>query len=188
MKVNLAIISCYCIYVSMCAVLSMYEKNTEQRRIGFLRSTVNFVLLYPFSYWFTDVPEGSGSFWVLPLWVVLSDAIFTATHRLLHTKPLYWIHKQHHSSNNATGTYSTSTFDSHPLEFFFGNITTALIPTLLVRGTETVQWIWFLSATINTILGHFQEGPHLVHHRRVKYNYGQGFYLWDKLFGTYIKE
>lgn len=186
MKVNTIIITSYGIYVCMCALLSGYEKKTMQRTTGFVHSTMNFIVLYSLSLWFTDIPEGSGSFWVIPIWIVMSDAIFTCTHRLLHTPTLYWIHKQHHLSNSITGTYTTSTFDSHILEFLFGNISTALIPPLLVRGTDTIQLLWFVSATINTILSHFQEGPHLVHHRRVKYNYGQGLYIWDRLFGTYV--
>jgi len=195
MEIHSIIKITYAIFVTMSLLLSKYEKNTLQRNLGFIHSSMNFLALYALSFGLTSIPTGEGSqniiFTVLG-WLVMSDAIFTLTHRTLHTPTFYWIHKQHHLNNSKTGTYSTSTFDSHILEFLFGNVATALIPPLILRGTDTMQMVWFVTATINTILSHtnvsqwgFGEGPHLIHHRRMKCNYGQGLYLWDRLLGTY---
>lgn len=186
MEIHSIIKITYAIFVTMSLLLSKYEKNTLQRNLGFIHSSMNFLALYALSFLFTyNLPTGDGSIWTVLGWLVMSDAIFTLTHRTLHTPAFYWIHKQHHLNNSKTGTYSTSTFDSHILEFLFGNVATALIPPLILRGTDTMQMVWFVTATINTILSHHQEGPHLIHHRRMKCNYGQGLYLWDRLLGTY---
>ena len=66
-----------------------------------------------------------------------------------------------------------------------GNVATGLVPMLLIPGSNVAQLIWMIGANINTVTGHHVEGPHMEHHKTLKYNYGQGLYLWDKLFGTY---
>lgn len=175
----------YVTYIIMCSFLGVYEEITNQRNLAFYRSNLNFFGLYVLSRCipFDEIPSTpSNPIITLILWVMVADTIFTITHRLLHTKHLYWIHKQHHQNNPS---YSTSTFDSHFIEYLFGNVSTGVIPMLLIGGSDSTQLVWMIGANINTVLGHHMEGPHLTHHKNMKYNYGQGLYLWDKLFKTY---
>ena len=185
MNVKLLIFISHMTYILTCFFFGRSEEKTDQREVAFYRSNVNFFLLYclSISIPFHDVPTSeSPVLYVLLMWVLLADAIFTITHRLLHLRGLYWLHKQHHSNNPS---FSTSTFDSHFVEYLMGNVATGLVPMLLIPGSNVAQLIWMVGANINTVTGHHVEGPHLVHHKLLKYNYGQGLYLWDKLFGTY---
>ena len=175
----------HAIYLNMCMVYSFVEENTEQRKEAFAHSNLNFFALYVLSRCvpFDELPPGnSNMILTLAVWVLLADIIFTVTHRLLHTKYLYWIHKKHHQNNPS---YTASTYDAHLIEFLFGNVATGLVPMIVFPGSYTTQFIWIASANTNTILGHYKEGPHLTHHKLVKCNYGQGLYMWDRLFGTF---
>ncbi len=185
MNVKLLICISHMTYILTCLVYGRYEPKTDQRETAFYRSNVNFFILYCISICipFYDVPtSNSPMFHVLLAWVIIADLIFTCTHRLLHWRVLYWIHKQRHTNHPS---YSTSTFDSHIIEYLFGNVATGLVPMLLIPGSNMTQVLWMFAANINTVSGHHMEGPHMVHHKTLKYNYGQGFYLWDKMFGSY---
>ncbi len=172
-------------YVILCEIFSNYENNTKQRQVAYIRSIQNLFILFciicilPFD----SIPSSTDNqYTVLFVWFILADIIFTITHRLLHTKKLYWIHKQHHTNNPS---YSTSTFDSHIVEFLFGNVSTGIMPMIIYKGSDTIQTLWITVAILNTVISHTIEGPHLIHHKLLRYNYGQGFYLLDRIFNTY---
>lgn len=182
-------------YIILCEIFSNYEKNTKQRQVAYCRSIQNFFILLcingilPFdsirpsiANQYTAYQYTAYQYTALLVWFILADIIFTITHRLLHTKKLYWIHKQHHTNNPS---YSTSTFDSHIVEFLFGNVCTGVLPMIIYKGTDTVQTLWITVAILNTVMSHTIEGPHLIHHKLLRYNYGQGFYLLDRIFNTY---
>ena len=174
-------------YLLSCLYFGQYEEKSEERSLSYYKSNINFLFLHCISCCFPvqDIPTSDFiTSRVFLAWIIIADLFFTCAHRLLHTKTLYWLHKQHHSNHP---TFSTSTFDAHILEFFFVNVCTAVLPMLLIPGSNMAQLLWVLFANINTVSGHHLEGPHLVHHKLLKYNYGQGFYFWDKIAGTYKK-
>ena len=187
MNIKFLVFLSFVTYLFTCFILGRNEARMEQRDRALFRSILNFGLLGVISFCipYDNVPSATNPLHpvlTLTIWVVIADLIFTITHRLLHTRPLYWIHKQHHENRPS---YSTSTFDAHPIEFLFGNVATGLVPMLIFKGSEFTQFLWIFGAVINTTIGHHQEGPHLIHHSLLKCNYGQGFYIWDRLFGTY---
>lgn len=187
MNIKFLVFLSFVTYLCTCFILGRNEAKMEQRDRALFRSILNFGLLWVITSCipYENVPcaiDPLHMVLTLFIWTCIADLIFTSTHRLLHTRYLYWIHKQHHENRPS---YSTSSFDAHPIEFLFGNVATGLLPMLIFEGSDFTQFIWIFGAVINTTIGHHKEGPHLIHHSLLKCNYGQGFYIWDRLFGTY---
>jgi sterol desaturase/sphingolipid hydroxylase (fatty acid hydroxylase superfamily) len=140
------------------------------------------------------------------LWVsilallVLQDAYFYWTHRLLHWRPLFrWIHATHHRSRNPS---PWAAFAFHPLEA----VMQAAIVPLAIVVMPLHPWAilgWLLAMTSINVLGHlgyelFPSGfvsrlpsglfntstHHNMHHRLVGCNYGLYANWWDRMLGT----
>ncbi len=173
------------VYIVSCALLSSKEEHTPQRFTAFYNSFANFVFVVGIMYtgWVPEIPTSSDYFIPFISWVFMSEILFTCSHRLFHTRWLYWMHKQHHKNNPS---YSTSSFDAHPFEFLFGNLLTAALPMYIVPGSAFIQIFWTVFAVANTVWSHHMEGSHMKHHTSFKYNYGQGFYTLDRIFGTFV--
>ena len=160
-----------------------WEERTKQSQIAWDRSIDNLLLICTTSLFLPDPPTGTGTLAPLVCWTLLSEGLFTATHRMLHAPHLYKaIHKRHHENNPSS---ATACLDSHPVEFLLGNVSIVVLPMILVPGTRAVQLIWVFLAVANTIYAHGTRGPHMIHHSQFNVNYGQGFYLFDRMLGTY---
>jgi lathosterol oxidase len=134
------------------------------------------------------------------LMIILHDAYFYWTHRLLHWKPLFkTVHKVHHLSFNPT---PFSAYAFHPVEAIFE---IGIIPLIVFTIPYHVSTIWIFSAytLILNVVGHmgyefFPKGfashkilkwhntatNHNMHHKFVKCNYGLYFNIWDRIMKT----
>lgn len=134
------------------------------------------------------------------LMIVLHDAYFYWTHRLLHWKPLFRrVHRVHHESVNPS---PWAAFSFHPIE---AAISFGIIPVIVWTMPFHVSAIklFIIYMTLMNVLGHlgyeiFPRGftrnaftwwhntstHHNLHHRRVHCNYSLYFNIWDHLMGT----
>ena len=172
-KVGLNVIINYCIYL-FCLWCTM--KNFVNYELNLLNILMNYAL---------SIPLG-----------LLSSIIFYYTHRLLHTKYLYKLHKQHHVYNNPSSFVAI--YSSIP-DFIFSNCTSIFIPHLIFRTHPyfIIGYVFvgmfdiFINHTSykfeNKLLDNLLGGSqfHFIHHLKYKYNYGLNNKLFDKLHGTY---
>lgn len=134
------------------------------------------------------------------LFLIIHDAYFYFSHRLMHTKLLFKkVHKVHHLSNNPTPWASFSFHPSeaileagilplfafivpyHPLSLFISLLIMAVMNALGHLGYEfypkgfTTHKVgkWFNTST-----------HHNMHHSKINCNYGLYFNWWDRIFGT----
>ena len=152
-----------------------------------LPSTMVFFNYYPINY-----EHFFSSLGYLPILIITSDCYFYISHRPLHTRWLYHLHKHHH-----TGTVCVAkSLDANGLEHLFGNLGSFVVGIVLLWYFGFIiniyiigSWVGF--ATINTCISHsnFQcyldKGSHFNHHKYRQCNYGFGLYLLDHLSGTY---
>jgi sterol desaturase/sphingolipid hydroxylase (fatty acid hydroxylase superfamily) len=135
------------------------------------------------------------------VFVVIDDAWFYWTHRLLHANAKLYrsIHKIHHRSIDTTPLTGLS---FHPVESFIINIPLAVLPIFVGVQPNFFFWAIYIS-TLNNILGHngFEWAPkwwdrvpllhlktpsihHNLHHEKSRGNYGLYFTYWDRWMHT----
>lgn len=152
-------------------------------------------------FYYDGIPTAQPYFWFTVLAMILiHDAWFYWTHRLLHTKYLYAkVHRIHHQSHNPT---PWAAFAFHPVEAFVQAIILPIVALFMPLHPFTVV-IWMLYMTGMNVFGHlgFELFPknflrywplywhntgvhHNMHHRCVNYNFGLYFNYWDLLFKT----
>ena len=140
-------------------------------------------------------------FWLsIPLWIVLHDAYFYWTHRLMHTKRFYrFFHMQHHRSHNPTPFTAYNFAPGEALiSYLFVPITMLFLP---IHGTAL--YIVLTIMIFKNAIGHcgYELMPrrwvhqpvlgwmtsvthHDMHHERATGNYGFYFTWWDRWMGT----
>ncbi len=147
---------------------------------------------------------GAYPLWWLPLsvlvYLILHDAWFYWTHRLMHVPAIYRrVHHVHHASHPPTAWAAMS---FHPWESLTGAV---VIPVLIltvpihpialgivltvmtVMGVSNhMGWEMFPSALVRGPAGRWliTASHHQLHHQRNKCNYGLYFRYWDRLCGT----
>lgn len=130
----------------------------------------------------------------LPVLVITGDIYFYTSHRIMHTKYMWKYHKSHHADEVCIA----KALDADRLEHLICNIGSFVIGfyILLYFGISIniyVIYLWIALSTISTCISHsssmsktpYDTGNHRIHHELLKYNFGTGFYIMDRLFGSY---
>ena len=161
--------------------------------------------LLPFSDHKFVIDFGSGAgllewFFVTVVFWVWWDFFQYWTHRLVHTKSFYFLHKHHH--NVELDVFAS--FRHSPLELIFIHLTIA-VPSALYFGVvypdlgydiqnlaiTFMVLIQHSNIRFGTKLGKFFITPqiHRIHHSQHphhwNHNFSQYFTLWDRVFKTY---
>jgi sterol desaturase/sphingolipid hydroxylase (fatty acid hydroxylase superfamily) len=153
---------------------------------------------------FFDSYEVLGPFWLQLFFVVFVYSFMKyCIHRMQHKVSFLWeLHSYHHS---VTDLKATNTFMSHPLDWALRNVLPPVIlgvigfnPTAIVFGTGLLGLFGTFSHCGAGLyagwLNHIFVTPevHRWHHsaevpdgHKFSVNYGVGFILWDRIFGTY---
>ena len=132
------------------------------------------------------------SFACIPFIIVTSDIYFYLSHRPMHTKLLYKYHKHHHTGEVCVA----KALDADGIEHIIGNLGSFISGILLLWYFGFIINIyifttWVGLVTINTCVSHNKNPPitdkglHLNHHKYRNCNYGFGFYIMDRMMGTY---
>ena len=132
--------------------------------------------------------------------LVMHDAYFYWTHRLLHSKYLYrHVHRIHHLS---TAPSPWAAYAFHPVEAVIQSLIVPIIVLILPIHPVSIA-VFLLIQIIRNVLGHsgfeifpasfsrsallrlFQSNTdHDLHHRFTHGNYGLYFTWWDRMLGT----
>jgi sterol desaturase/sphingolipid hydroxylase (fatty acid hydroxylase superfamily) len=144
---------------------------------------------------------GAGYFWFSVAAIILvHDAWFYWTHRLLHWKPLFRIaHRVHHQSHTPT---PWAAFSFHPVEAFIQAVMFPLL-VIVLPAHPLAAGLWLLYMTAMNVSGHlgYEVLPagfarhrlfrwhnttvhHDMHHSHVRCNFGLYYNIWDRLMGT----
>jgi len=157
------------------------------------------ILGFFYQYHFFDI-KNPYVYWISLL--ILEDFMFYWEHRIDHSSRFFWaVHVTHHSSEyyNITTGFRSSVFQ--PLYRFIYFIPLALAgfnywDIMFMYAATQIYGVLIHTRNVKSlgIFEYFMATPshHRVHHAsNVKYldkNMGMVFIIWDKLFGTFIKE
>ncbi len=140
-------------------------------------------------------------FWLsIPLMILVHDAYFYWTHRLMHTRALFrTFHGVHHLSTNPT---PWTAYAFHPFESVVEALGVVLI-FFVMPSHPTALLIFQTISTVINVYGHlgyelyprgWPQHPlgrwvntsvaHNTHHDRARHNYGFYFLFWDRWMGT----
>lgn len=149
---------------------------------------------------FAPTPWTLGWWSVLPLFLltmVLFDAWFYFAHRLLHTRPFYRFHLDHHRSvaptvwsNDSIGVVDTAISQGFyaVIVFFVPLPPLVLVANRLfdhVNGTfGHAGFEYFAGAAARYPSPMLCTTYHDQHHSQFRYNFANYFSLWDRLLGT----
>jgi Delta7-sterol 5-desaturase len=167
--------------------------------IVFYLSTKGYTKVY------TDINEYNtffaySGFFIL---LIIDDAWFYWTHRLLHHPKIYkYVHAVHHKSIDVTPYTSMSFHVIEPMIASFWIFPVAFIFPMYMPALAVLQ-VYGLLDNIKSHLGYeffpknFNKGwlrflssstYHNMHHSKFNGNYGVHFRFWDKLCGTEFKD
>jgi len=187
--------------------------GTKQLKEEVLYSVLTFIIygssIWLFLYWMNkgmtkkyDLIADFGTPYFLfsiILMIVLHDAYFYWTHRLIHHPALFpYVHRTHHKFKTPTPWAS---FAFHPWEAVISlGIVPLIIFTIPFHQGALVCFISFM--VLNNVLIHLgyeirglwlskiqnSSAEHDRHHLKGHGNYGLYFTIWDRLMGTYFSK
>jgi len=187
-------------FICYWGMVFIYDKNIKEKVFynSVLLSLKN-QLLYTlptiyilFKYYPISYDNFLFSFLYIPILVITGDIYFYISHFPLHTKVLFKYHKTHHTGT----THVAKSLDADFMEHVFGNLGSFICGILILKYFNHVINIYILGLwigiiTINVCTSHINgksslnNGLHKIHHNKLNCNYGNGFYIMDKIFGTY---
>lgn len=153
---------------------------------------------------FFEASEQLGPFWLqLILVIFLYSLMKYGIHRMQHRVSFLWeLHSYHHS---VTDLKASNTFMSHPLDWALRNVLPPVIlgavgfnPTVIVFGVGLLGLFgtfshcgaglhagWLNHVFVTPELHRWHHSAEVPSGHKFSVNYGVGFILWDRIFGTY---
>lgn len=188
------------------------KRKDYQREVGYsLVSAAIFALAgwvafapftRPYTQWYFKLDAHSGWYFAFSVvaMIVVHDAYFYWTHRLMHWRPLYRVmHQVHHRSTNPS---PWAAYSFHPLESIV-EASIVLVIAFCIPAHPLALAIFLLWMTFFNVSGHlgFEFYPkwltsnrfgrwlntstnHNLHHKHFRGNYGLYFRWWDEWMGT----
>lgn len=137
-------------------------------------------------------PRAPWSLWEfaahLPVFVVVVDAVFFASHRALHSRALYArVHALHHSF---PAPFALAAVYAHPLEHLLSNVACITAGPLLCGSHPATAAAWACLATFSTAASHsgwalpWSDDRHDWHHTVPSEHFGTALMLIDRALGT----
>lgn len=123
--------------------------------------------------------------------IAIEDTLFYWSHRLLHTRTFYGIHKQHHSFKQNVGIASEW---ANPIESLLGNTLPTLLGPFIMKSHPLTMLSWIAYRVTETINAHsgynlpfvpFNWWPmggadrHDFHHSNNVGSFGSQTQFWD---------
>lgn len=169
---------------------------------AFVGLAIYWLIEFGFTQVYVDIQKFGWIYFVfsIPMYLILHDAYFYFTHRLLHTRYLFKnIHKIHHQSHSPS---PWAAYAFHPVEAFI-NALFVLIVLFFVPIQPTALFVFLGIQITRNVLGHsgyevFPKGftnirwlgflqtntEHDLHHRFTHGNFSLYFTWWDHILKT----
>lgn len=160
---------------------------------------VNIMIALPGYFLFINskITFSENGFWIDIIWLFfLFDFMMYILHYASHTLyPFKLLHEKHHEHEENFN--SLSLYVMHPAEAASLGLLITVVTFLFSPNFYSfiafiiINWLMGLISHLNTssqkefILGNNMF--HKIHHKKYHYNYGFYTIIWDKIFGTYLK-
>ena len=149
---------------------------------GIKLSLVNMVISAMILFLILRPPQGNVDIKKICMGWVASEIWAWCSHKAMHTKWLYKYHKQHHLNLDTIAT----SLDGHPIEHVIFNI--GVVAVFVIVAGNPLPLVVMAFATLSSVTSHSGYSwslAHGIHHKIHNVNYGFGFYIMDRLTGTW---
>ena len=168
---------------------------------GVVSILIRYLIVNDYSMLYSSISDFGMLYFLFSLVVLIliHDFYFYFSHKLIHHKKLFFIHRRHHLSTNPT---PWSAFSFGPIEAVIQIIWIPII-ILIIPLHPFSLLIWALWMMVMNVIGHLgfeiysknflnsligkilnASTHHNLHHSRSKSNFGLYFRFWDKIMET----